>query len=173
MSDVTTATIPLNLPALVTRSIMLQNAKTALDAATAKEQSLNDQIMALHNQQMLATQAKQTALNNVSAYAVIPDTELDTTLYRQVSLIEQAALPERQMVKGACFDYLVANPTADFATVCAFADTTAGPTRMHNYTGVFTAYMANALSLKMVPDDTWASFTAFLLAIGKATMLTL
>jgi hypothetical protein len=163
----------INYPALITRAVLIQNAKTDLEAATAEESALLLQIQDLHNKQMQASARKQEATRRVEQATAIPEADLPVNAYRKVSLIEQEAMPERTRVKSAAFDYLFANQDASFETIANLMDTEGGSDRMHNYSGVLKAYMRNALTAGMVANDTWESFRAFILSIGKEQVLNL
>lgn len=163
----------INVPALITRSVLIQNAKKDLDAASAQEAAIEQQMQELHNKHMEARFKREDAARRVEQASATPDTALPVDIYRKVSLIEQEAFPERTRVKGKAFDFLFANQDASFETIVTLMDTEGGLDRMHNYAGVLHAYMRNAHAAGMIPEPTWESFRAFILFIGKEQALNL
>lgn len=161
----------INVPALVTRTVLLQDATRELEAAKLAEADLSVQINALQTKHFNAIANREKAANKVAQVTALPDTELPVDVYRKTSLIEQEALPERQRVKSVVFDYLFANPDATFDAIAEMMDNEGGPDRLHSYRGVVKKYIKNAKDAGMIPSETWDDFRNFILYIGKEKAL--
>ena len=157
----------INVSALVTRSVLLQSATAALDAAKQEECELANQINALQTKHFNAIAKRQQAENKITEITSMPETVLPVDVYRKVSLIEQEALPERTRVKGVAFDHLFANQDATFETIVGIMDSEGGSDRLHNYSGVVRRYIKNAFQAGMIQEESWEAFRAFVLFIGK------
>lgn len=159
---------PTNLPQLIARNILIQQASTAKSAVQADLDALNAQMRTLHDQIAAKEIELQDADRKLQIAGTIQDASLPVDQYGAYSLIDQAQRAERFAAKSAGFDYLAANPSATQADVVAAMNATVtSGTPLNNYDALINAYITNAHTQGLIPDATWGSFGAFLLSIGK------
>jgi hypothetical protein len=94
------------------------------------------------------------------------------------STVEQAMRTERFTGKGACIDFVKANPEcteADAVQAYTTAALAARPSErqylLQSVEGLLHEYRLNALGLGLILEDTWEEFRAYIVATSKDTLM--
>ncbi len=163
---------------------------TAL-ANEARRQELRLKVAALSGQQAanaslassLSVQASDLEQRLASAKAQLATLEQGagpgiTDDFGEYSTLEQAMRVERFAGKAACIDYVKANPTCAEADALAAYKTAALAARpadrqwlLIDPSSLRQEYSASLVKLGLIPDTTWASWAAWIVATDKATIL--
>jgi hypothetical protein len=144
----------------------LDAATTAFNAAQAAAVLAQQAVYPAQEALEAASQALQSAMAE----------GLKAGTVGSVSSIDQALQAERFAGKSACIDFVKANPTCTEADAIA-AWTTAGLAATGLAALIVPAesyaqlYRANLLKLGLVPDTTWESQRAWMVATDKAVIM--
>jgi hypothetical protein len=151
----------------------IQELKAAVDAAQVASDAAQSALTSAQLNRNAAASAYGAALNTYNA-AVAAGVQAGTV--GEISSVTALLLAERNAGIQAAASFIQANPTATQAqaitawTTAALAATTL-PALLQDPTQLFGIYALNLHNTGAIPDTTWASFAAWVVATPLATIL--